>query len=93
MSAIHINGDEYVEAMDQIMAIIPRLLMLRLADVNEVLEMADTVGPYVDPTAWIHKRGSKNVEEQLAIVRPLLAAQRALLKIPAIIALSRRENR
>jgi hypothetical protein len=79
------TGEEFKTNFDRLM-LLCRLLMeeQHLGEMHEIVSHAQTVGPFLDPTAWIHKRGAQNLEEQEAVLDALITAQAALFKIPAL---------
>jgi hypothetical protein len=78
-----VTDQEYIANFDRIMVIVRLLLNERgtIAELREIADRVETVGPFLDPTAWIHRRGRRNIEEQLQVLRALQQAIASLLKI------------
>jgi hypothetical protein len=64
---------DYKAEFDRLMLLLPFAAGIDLDRIEETLQDVDTLGPILDPTAWM--RGQKNIDEQkevVAAVAPLI---------------------
>jgi len=80
------TGEEYTANFNRIMLVV-RFLMNEQQSLRELYELADraeTIGPFLDPTAWIHRRGGRNIAEQKQVLEALLRAIYELNKVDSL---------
>lgn len=58
---------DYVAELQRIQMCLPLLAMVDLDRIEKTIQDVDTLGPILDPTAYM--RGRKNVDPQIELVR------------------------
>lgn len=76
-SQAEVNRD-YVQWMDMLLITLRPLLLMPLAELANAVERAETLGPLLEPTAYM-RGGADNLMAQRRIIDAALALQRALM--------------
>ena len=72
--------DEYRASLLSCYAIAKQLREMPLDELERGIDLAETVGPFADPTLWMQK--SRALSEDKSVVEILARAKRALDKLP-----------
>jgi hypothetical protein len=63
-----LDAEGYATTMTQVGFLLGMLADLSVQRAMVTARWADNVGPFLDPTAWLHKHGADNVQDQIAML-------------------------